>query len=157
MKTENPNINQKKLSIFHDAFSNSEMNMKVVVHPHHHQCEKCQKKFTTREYLTIHQKNVHKGKKIYKCVKCDNLEFSTEQDLQNHFSEKHLLKNVHNRLANFVENNPKPKKNFNFYDQKNKDVNKQLMTSDEQQKNRLERLKKQVLNNDSNIGKKHAL
>ena len=64
MKTENPNINQKKLSIFHDAFSNSERNMKVVVNPHH-QCEKCQKKFTTREYLS--SPNVNKVPwKVYK-------------------------------------------------------------------------------------------
>ena len=82
---------------------------------------------------------------------------STEQEIQNHFSENHL-KNVHKGLTKHVENNRK--QNFNLYDQ-NKDVNKQLTSEQKyvnkqltsEQKNRFERLKKQVLNNDSNIVK----
>ena len=36
-----------------------------------HKCDSCDKSFTNKENLTIHQQNVHEGIKSFQCDSCD--------------------------------------------------------------------------------------
>ena len=53
-----------------------------------YKCEKCNKEFLTKSYLTTHIENVHEGLKRFKCDTCGK-SFSQSGELKRHMAKLH--------------------------------------------------------------------
>ena len=53
-----------------------------------YKCEKCDKEFLTKGYLSVHMENVHEGLKRFKCDSCGK-SFSQSGELRRHVAKMH--------------------------------------------------------------------